>query len=130
MDAPGTADAHASCRRWIGELTGLEGEPLDRYIAVRADYAARVEQAEFASRQPTDLSRNALRAAGQHGRLTPSQVRALDLAADGHTTRDIAATMNVAEATVNANLAVARRVLGAANTAHAVRLAIRQRIIE
>jgi len=39
--------------------------------------------------------------------------------------KEIAARMNIAESTAHAHLAVARRVLDARNTAHAVRLAIR-----
>ena len=53
----------------------------------------------------------------------------LDRAADGLTVKEIASQMGLGADTIKEYLQVCRLILGARNTAHAVRLAIREGLI-
>jgi DNA-binding CsgD family transcriptional regulator len=61
--------------------------------------------------------------------LADSELSVLRLAAEGHTTQETASRLGIGFETVKAELAKARRRLGARNTAHAVAIAARRGLI-
>ncbi|MBJ7521746.1 MAG: response regulator transcription factor [Solirubrobacteraceae bacterium] len=69
--------------------------------------------------------------AGRPGpNLSAREQRALELAADGHTAREIGARMHVAESTAKAHLSTAYRKLGARNRAGAIRAAAEHGLLD
>lgn len=64
-----------------------------------------------------------------HG-LTPKQLAALRLLADGHDRREIAARMQIGEETVKSHLAEVRRKLGAQSSAQAVAIGLRNALFD
>ncbi len=62
--------------------------------------------------------------------LTAREQRALELAAHGHTSREIGALMHVAESTAKAHLSTAYRKLGARNRAGAIRAAAEHGLLD
>lgn len=61
--------------------------------------------------------------------LTPRQRQLVELAADGNTEREIAELTGLHERTVGQHLYMARKRIGARNTAHAVAIAIRHGLV-
>jgi len=94
--------AHASARTWVGQLTGRSGADLDRTMAEGAAYAATADD---------ELSKAAVAARRQRGRLTPRQTEALALRASGLTVAQTAARMGVSVNTAKYHLKVGRRVI-------------------
>jgi DNA-binding CsgD family transcriptional regulator len=121
-------DPELALREWLERLTGKTGVDLDSLIDEGTAEGAATELAET-ERAVHDLSRVSIRASRQAGQLTVGQVTTLRFAADGLTAQEIADAMSIRPDTVKENLQVSRKILGARNTAHAVRLAIREGLI-
>ncbi|MFE9398629.1 LuxR C-terminal-related transcriptional regulator [Streptomyces flavidovirens] len=64
------------------------------------------------------------------GRLSPGQLTALRLAANGHTSKQIASRVGVTEAAIHLRLTLAARSLGAASRTQAVAVALRLGLID
>jgi DNA-binding CsgD family transcriptional regulator len=120
-------DAEISFRGLIGGLTGKSGEELESLILEGLEFGRQHE----ADDAPTLLeikvagglavNRNA-RGAGE---LRPSEIRVLNLIADGKTVPQVAEALLVSSETVKSHVASARARLGAKTMPQAVRLAIR-----
>jgi DNA-binding CsgD family transcriptional regulator len=125
--------AHESARRWVGELTGKSGAELDALMKEGAEEGHRIEAAENGHIKTGDgppievgerFSLANIRAA-KSKKLSPAELRVLNLIADGMTIKEAALFLERSEYTLMQHMKVARRRLGAKNTPHAIRLAIR-----
>ncbi len=95
--------AKQSARDWISELTGKTGPELDTLIAEGIQEGAAEEAQER-------ISKVAMKAAVQGGRMTPRQDEALMLADAGLSYAQIAEAMGISVHTVHDHLKVARRI--------------------
>ena len=93
--------ANESVRRWVSELTGKTGDALD---ALLRDGAAEGDYVEA-----TEIISNASAAASSRSTLTPAELLALNLVADGMMVQEIADHLNVSYHTVHRQLKVGRR---------------------
>ena len=117
-------DVEASLRGLLGGLTGRRGEDLERFI----DRGRRLGEVEHLVNPVSDAESKFARTGRQGGdqrKLRPAELRALELIADGMTTVEAAAHLQVEHETVKTQMKAARWRLGAKTAAQAVRLAIR-----
>ena len=77
-----------------------------------------------------DNGHGAYRASLSHVVLTPRQRQTLTHAANGMTDREIGEALGMAPQTVRHTLQAARKQLGASNTAHAVKIALENKLID
>jgi|TARA_R110002096_G_scaffold14172_4_gene49543 DNA-binding NarL/FixJ family response regulator len=75
------------------------------------------------------LARDAC-AAGERGALTSREMQILECLADGQSNKVIAGTLTITEQTVKSHLKKLYEKIGASDRAHAVAIALRQRLIE
>jgi DNA-binding CsgD family transcriptional regulator len=120
-------DPEVSLRGLVGELTGRTGADLEQLIVDganfgrehEADDAPTMAEIELAGGQsrPRDMS--------PEGELRPSEVRVLNLIADGKTVAQVAEELDLSSHTVQTQAKTARARLGASTMPQAIRLAIR-----
>lgn len=119
---PTIDEAHDLAREFIGYLTGKSGLALDTLMEEGAVEGARVAKEERMGR--------GVIAASVSNSLTSGELKALDLAADGLNHDAAAEKLGISKETYKSQLATGRGRLGAKNSPHAVRLAMRKGLID
>lgn len=122
-------DPERSLREFLCILTGKHGADLERLIEEGTAEGIRTDLEESAGLDRSASKANQ-RAFNCNGALTDRHRQVLRLAGEGLNYTEIARVLNVSPDTVKDHLKVARRILGARNTVHAVRLGIRAGVID
>jgi DNA-binding CsgD family transcriptional regulator len=118
-------DAEVSLRGLVGALTGRTGRDLEQLIVDGAIFGREHEADDAPTLTEIRLAGGQTRKVVAEGELRPSELRVLNLIADGKTVSQVAEELDVSSHTVQSHVKTARARLGARTMPQAIRLAIR-----